>query len=940
MSAPLLKAKLTIPPARKSLIRRERLYEKLDRGLNQDCKVILLSAPAGYGKTTLVSSWVRRRHPAIQAAWLTLDSRDNDLNRFLSYLVTALKSIQTDEGQATLEMLKSPQSSPAEAILSTLLNECKSMDSPFLIILDDYHVISSQPVQEAIAFLLEVLPANMHMVICSRSDPLLPLARFRARGQLIDLRAESLRFDTAEATKFLNQTMGLDLSSEEITMLETRTEGWIVGLQLAALSMQGREDIGQFLNAFSGTNRFILDYLVEEVLDRQPEDIKNFLLCTSILERLNASLCDATIKAEKPGSIGNQRVAGPGEHISSQPILEYLEHANLFVRPLDDERKWYCYHHLFADALRSRLNEGFGKEWVIQLHAAACDWYEQNGHIPEAVSHALAAEDYERAALQVRQAAHEMFLRGEIYALIGWMRALPQNWVRKDPILSLNYANGLLATSSFDEVEPHLRDIERVLGYVADGSEDSLALPVPIRGALAEILSIRANLAFHHMEPQRALDLSELAFAYMSEDVEKGLCTLRAALLGVLKFNIGLAHEVMGNVECAEEAFEQSLNYNRQVVNPHMNAFLISHLAKLRIARGQLRQAAETYKRLIDHPKSRPFHLSPYRGLAYVGLGGILYEWNELEEACSFMNEGIQLGKLLSNWETILPGYLGMASIHVARGEMTQALEFIAELAGFAERYTGHLGNSLVDAYKAWTYLAQGDLKGALDWCKRLNIGPGSDLPYGCEKALLIQLEVMIAQGKMSDALNWITRLLSSAQSKGQIGHIIELLLLQAMAFRALGRGMQAYNALESALALTEPEGYIRVFADKGEQMERLISDYRLRVKKEGQLSEKREVHRKLQYLDKLLSAFRASGSLSFDQSAPLRQRVGLIEPLSAREMEVLRLLAIGLSNAQIAEKLIVTTGTVKSHIHSIFGKLGAGSRTQVLLLAKELKLI
>jgi LuxR family maltose regulon positive regulatory protein len=481
MSTPILTTKLYIPAPRLNVVLRPRLIERLNEGLHG--KLTLISAPAGFGKTTLVSAWVAAcQRPT---AWLSLDEGDNDPTRFLAYLVAALHTIAPNVGEGVLAVLQSPQSPPTESILTALLNEIATIPDNFVLVLDDYHVIEATPVDTALTFLLEHLPPQMHLLIATREDPQLPLARLRARGQLTELRAADLRFTPDEAAEFLKEVMGLNLSAEEIAALETRTEGWIAGLQMAALSMQGRADATSFIKSFTGIHHFVLDYLVEEVLQRQPDRIRSFLLQTSILDRLSGPLCDA-VTGEEDG----------------RGMLEALERGNLFVVPLDDERQWYRYHHLFADVLQARSIEEQSNQ-DPPLHRRASEWYEQNGLRADAIRHALAAEDFERAAGLVELAWPAMRRSRQEATLLGWVKALPDELVRARPVLSVVYAWALLDGGELEAAEARLRNTERWLDTTADVSERPEALSAEMvvvdekqfRSLLASIANARAYRA-------------------------------------------------------------------------------------------------------------------------------------------------------------------------------------------------------------------------------------------------------------------------------------------------------------------------------------------------------------------------------------------------------------------------------------------------------------
>jgi LuxR family maltose regulon positive regulatory protein len=945
-AVPLLTTKLTIPPTRPELVPRPRLIERLNAGIRG--KLTLISAPAGFGKTTLLSEWVGLCGQPI--AWVSLEQGDNDPVRFWAYCIAALQrtqarssgttktapseaetvEAQTAVGAAALAMLRSARPPSTEAILTTLINDVAAITDDFGLVLDDYHAIDAQSIHAGLAFLLDHLPPQMHVVIASRSDPPLPLARLRTRGQLTELRAADLLFTPDEAATFLNDVMGLGLSAGDVAALETRTEGWIAGLQVAALSMQGRRDVSGFIAAFTGSHRYVLDYLAEEVLQQQPESVQAFLLQTAILDRLSGPLCEAVMGIDKSANLqicksANQRADDLSicrlDNLSGQAMLEYLEDANLFVVPLDDERRWYRYHHLFADLLRSQLRRS-QPDLIPTLHRRASAWYEQDGLIGAAVQHALAAGDVERAARLIEGNALAMMDHGELTTVVGWLDALPEAVVRSRPWLCISHAWALTYTGQLDGVEPRLQDAERALAGTGVAGETSA------RRIAGHVAAMRAYVAASEGEATQAIALGRQALEHLPERDT----TARAFAAAVL----GSGYRHSGDLAAAADAIAEVIATSRRAGDRHMAILAGCNLAATRMLQGQLHRAAATFREALevaDRLTGRGGHRLPFAGLPLTGLATVLRERNELEEAERLASEGVALSKQWGQAEVLMHGYAELAQVRHVRGDRDGAREAMEDAIRIARDLSTWTAASL-RATQARLHLMQGPLASAARWAQESGLD-ANDVP-GFQRAAeyLVLARVLIAQDRLDPALELLARLLQVVEAAGAMGYVIEALSLQALALHARGDAEQALEALARALSLAEPEDYVRTFVDAGEPMAELLCK-----------AARRGVA--LDYAKRLLEAssadgsrFQVSGSGLGGVPAPARHETALVEPLSERELEVLRLVAAGLSNREIADELIVAVGTVKKHTHNVFGKLGVRSRTQAILRAKELNLI
>ncbi len=911
MSTPILATKLYIPPPRSKIVLRPRLIERMNEGLQR--KLTLISASAGFGKTTLVSEWVAVCERPV--AWLSLDEGDTDPTQFLIYLVAALQTIAVNIGKGVLAIIQSPQPPSIESILIALLNEITTIPDHFVLVLDDYHVLDSKPVDEALTFLLEHLPPRMHLVITTREDPHLPLARLRTRGQLTELRAADLRFSPSETSEFLNQVMGLNLSAEDITALETRTEGWIASLQLAALSMQGRSDAASFIKSFTGSHHFILDYLVEEVLQHQPEHVRNFLLQTAILGRLSGSLCDA-VTGQEDGS----------------GMLEALERGNLFVIPLDDQRQWYRYHHLFAEVLQAHLREA-QPDRVSALHRLASEWYEQNGLPSDAIRHALAAEDFERAAGLIELAWPTVEDGSLSTKWIGWVKALPDVLVRARPVLSVWYANALLVSGEMEAAGARLTDAERWLEpadnmngqpknpaaeMVVVDEEQFRSLPATIAIARAYRAQALGDVPGAVTYARRALDLTP-----ETNHLKRGQAT---ALLG-------LTYWASGDLEAANSTFAGYTMMLRTAGNILDAISTTCLLADIRMALGRLHEAASTLEQLLQFVVDQGEPLPPDTADLYRGLGELYRERGDLEAAAQFLLKSKELCEQAELLYKQLRLWVTQARLKQTQGDLDGALDLLNE----AERL--YVRTPLPDvrpisALKARIWVTQDRLVEALAWARERSLSVDDELSYLREFEHITLARVLIARykndpvdGSIHEAIGLLERLLHAAEAGGRVGSIVEILMLQALAHEAQGNIPPALLSLERALMLAEPEGYVRLFVDEGEAM-------RLLIEKQSRNRD----HPLSGYVDKLLAAF--TQPADSPKSTIIHQKSDMIEPLSERELEVLKLLRSELIGPEIARELVVSLSTLRTHTQNIYAKLGVNNRQAAVRRAEELDLL
>lgn len=879
------------------MVLRPRLSVRLNEGLQR--KLTLISAPAGFGKTTLVSQWVAGC--GRPAAWLSLDEGDNDPARFLAYLVAALQTLVLSEaerpaatiGVGVLGALQSPQPPPPEVILTALLNDITTLPAPFILILDDYHVIdakpgdASAPVDAALTFLLDHLPPQMHLVITTREDPDLPLARLRARGQLVELRAADLRFTLSEAAEFLNPVMGLNLSVENIAALESRTEGWIAGLQLSALALQGTlsnqgQDAARFVQSFTGSHRFVMDYLVEEVLHQQPEAIQTFLLRTSILNRMCGSLCDAVLLMSTSG----------------QDTLIELERANLFLIPLDDERRWYRYHHLFADLLRQRLHQKEGND-LNELHIRASQWYEHNGLAIEAFHHAAAANDIERAERLIDSGGIPLHLRGVVTRIVDWLASLPRPVMDARPSLWWRYGAMQLVIGQTTGVEEILNSAENALNASFREAEPDAAT----RYLIGRIAAARAVLALTRYQAETMIVQSRRALKYLNAQ--------NVSLRANAYWTLGVAHLYQKDYAAARQALTEAISLSRPSGNVFVTILATVGLGNVQEAESQLPQAAETYRLILQMAGDQPLQII-YE--AHLGMARILYEWNDLDAAEQYARQSIHLAR---QYDRVIDRFIVcevfLARVKLAQGDVTGAAAILAQADQTARQQNFVFRLPEIAAARVDLLLRQGNLTAAAQ------LAQAYDLP-------LSRARVALAQGDPPAALAGLEPFLHQAEAKGWADERLRGMVLQAVALQAQGEPDRARQRLGDALILAEPGGFIRIFVDEGWPMSQLLA----RLTAEGGMLRVKE------YIHKLLNAF---GEPKERQPlAPNPQP--LIEPLSQRELEILRLIAEGLSNEEIGERLYLALSTVKGHNRVIFDKLHVQRRTEAVARARELGLI
>ncbi|MBN1642564.1 MAG: AAA family ATPase [Anaerolineae bacterium] len=912
--APLLRTKLYIPTPRPQLVSRRWLIDRLNEGLRAGCRLILLSAPAGFGKTTLLSDWAQEVKPDTAIGWVSLDEGDNDPTRFWSYAIAALQEARPGLGASALAGLRSPQPPPIEALLTPLINELIAVPQPTLLVLDDLHVVTAVAVHAALAFLLAHLPPGVHLVIATRSDPDLPLSRLRGRGQLVELSASDLRFTGEEATAFLNRAMGLQLPAQQVHALASRTEGWVVGLQMAGRALQRDPDQAQvagFIADFAGSHRYVLDYLTDEVLLREPASVQDFLLRTSILQRLTGPLCDA--------------VTGLS---SGQEMLERLDAGNLFVVPLDNERRWYRYHHLFAELLLVRLRRAH-PEALPGLHLRASVWHEAHGSIEEAIAHALAGGDYRRGAQLVeRHAVRQMMSHRQERKLAEWLEALPDELVAERPWLCVYLAWTRYWMGMRDQVEVCLQRAERALHELAASDPGAvtgdLGAPQSDQQLIAGyIAAIRAHHALTDEQIPRVLEQARQAIAFLPEG-DYMRCEAAVALGG--------ACWSLGDVEASEKAFAQARETALKSGYPPLAVPSACYAGMQQAKQGRLAQAHATYRDALHWAIDPGGQTLPVAGFPLIRLGDLSREWNDLDQAERQLAQGLALCIQLGQADVAAEAHVLLARLQLTRSDLDAVPLTLCQADQIAQRVSiDPWIRTWADECRIRLWNAQGDLGAAIRWMELSGLRLDDPLDYHRDLHHTNLARVLIARGTAAgdardliDALTLLDRLLDAARRARWVSKAIEVQILRAVALYHRHERAEARTALADALLLAQPGGFVRTFLDEGEAVAMLLREAPLE-------------RAPADYVRQLLAAF---GEQQAPSTAERAGASALVEPLSDREMQVLSLIAAGHTNREIGEQLYISQGTVKAHTSNIYGKLGVRSRTEAVARARALGIL
>lgn len=912
MPSALLETKLYRPHPPPSRLARPRLTERLDEGLRQGHPLLLVAAPAGYGKTTLVTDWLDKT--GLPAAWLSLDEADNDPLRFFTYVAAALQRALGSPPDPSLPQAFQAMPPSAEALAYPLINSLSSGHTagrPILLVLDDYHLIDARPVHEAMAFLLDRAPPDLHLVVLTRADPPFPLPRLRVRQQLTEIRDRDLRFTPEEAADFLNALHGLNLPAEQIAALVTRTEGWPAGVQMAALSLRGcsPERAAQFISAFSGSHHYIVDYLFDEVLSRQPDAVRQFLLQTSILDRLCAPLCEAVLGrgAAEPGG-GDETAAAA---LPAQPMLDGLERAHLFLVALDDERRWFRYHHLFLDALRQMHRSVTAPEPIAALHRRAGEWYRENGFAADALHHALQAGEAARAAAIVEENAWSMVRHAELPTLRSWIEALPAELLAVRPWLRIYYAWALFLVES-EAAEAQLAAVERQV-QAGGGAE----LPAEMQG---HVTSIRAWIAYMRGDLDGAVVLSRQALeAYPQMDA-----AVRSGLMVFLAEGYLLQNDLPGGARACAEAADLA----HASGNTMLEVLAHTSLGTLSEWMGRLREAEARYQEAL---RIAARSSCPAAGQAYACLAHLVREWNDLASARLFSEKNIESSAAWGLTDGLACGRLFLATVLQAQNKPAEANQALAEASQVMQQHPLEMRSTAwLGATRARLWLAQGKLDDARQWAETRGLSAEGEPHLRNEVEYLALVRILLAERRPDPALRLLARLQSIMEATGRQGSLIEVLVLRSAALEMQADRQSALAVLEQALRLGRPEGYMRAFLDEGKPIETLLRTGAARWKDDGLLA----------YARKLLAAFYQEPAAQPPPPPGTAPAGPLVEPLSEREREVLCLVAAGLSNQEIADRLVISVRTVKKHVENIHGKLGVSSRTQAVSRARELEIV
>jgi LuxR family maltose regulon positive regulatory protein len=915
---PLLATKLHIPPVRPNLVSRSQLLNSIPPSC--DNRLILLSAPAGFGKTTLLSDWLAT-HPW-PTGWVSLDRGDNDPARFWTYVIAALQTIQPGLGESAKTLLYTTGAGPMEPILTVLINELDSAGITFLLVFDDYHAINNPVIHSTMTFFLDHLPRGVHVAIATRADPPLGLAHLRANGSLLELRIDKLRFTREETSMLLNEKMKLGLAASDIEILVERTEGWIVGLQLAALSLQAQTEPREFVNALSGNHRYILDYLVEEVLNLQTGDIQAFLLKTSILDRMCGPLCDAVLA--DPGA--QNGIDGPA---SGQDILEKLDKANLFIIPLDNERKWYRYHHLFADLLRIRLEQSYEEKQVETLHARAADWFEANRLPAEAIEHALAAHKPEQAARVIERYAGEAWLHGEFYQVLRWIEVLPKALAQNRPWVCVWQAWSQMQAGTAENFEELINHAEQEAAIPEYAQDEALR---------EQIAALRVTSAGVRYKTEKTIELARRALEQPVTSQQAAALMARTNVLNVL----GFAYYMSGELAHSEETYREARKAARGSDFVMRELLVVHKLAHIRQVLGYLHDPYQLCQESLTQLKKQGRQTFFAAGYLYCDLAHILMEWNRLDEAEWMIVQSARLNELTQVPHLTIDTCNAQARYALARGNLETAQAALQQADELIQKhYCWPEVVAANECYQVKLWLANGDLQSAARWAEHSRAINPTALNIPDEMREIARARVYLARGQTTEALSLLGRLAAAAEAGGRNGRLIEILGLQARGLSKLHAGKESkkiaqpeLELVEKSLDLAKPEGFIRLYLDEGPVMAALLRQ----AATSGAEPD---------YAKKLLEAFSSQMVLKQGKVTEAQRHAGMndipsvmIEPLSERELEVLRLMALGKTNLEIARQLIVAIGTVKAHAASIYRKLDATNRTEAVAHARQLGIL
>ncbi|MFC2165951.1 LuxR C-terminal-related transcriptional regulator [Acidobacteriota bacterium] len=905
---PFLTTKIYVPQLRPALVPRPRLIKRLSEGMEH--KFVLVSAPAGFGKTTLLSDWARQ--DKFPVAWFSIDSSDNNPVLFYSYVIAALQTVDKNIGKAALGMLQSPHPPPLESALITALNSIPPCLHHFALVLDDYHLVDNVKIHNALAFLIDHLPTQMHLILATRADPPFHLARLRARNQLSEIRAIDLCFTAEEIEDLFSVRLGLELSKNDIEMLVSRTEGWISGLQLAAHSLRERSDKSAFIKEFKGDNRHIVDYLGEEVLNHQPEAIQNFLMQTSILNRMSAPLCEAITKQS-----------------DCQNMLDELDKADLFIFPLDSERHWFRYHHLFADLLQQRLGQ-FQGDMVRELHRRACEWYLRNEYREEAMEHALAAENFEQVSDLLEGLAESVWDRDQQVSMLRWFAAIPDEMLSSRLNLLIYYARSLNMAGREEEAEAKLQAAEHILESMKEESTKVLTLNSNHPGRLnksellGRIATIRAFISAYKGDLEGIKQHARTAIISLNErDV-----LWRSVAATTLGFAHGWSGD--GDMMSARFAFSEAIAVSELGGNTFFYLFSRSCLAHIDAHQGRLKQAEESYRQLLEYADDNDLCLTSLTASIISSLGLILCEKNEVEEGTQLVQEGLKQILQGHDYVTLVACKLNMARILFNKSELDQALVQIEDIEKtVSESEVPPWIMHETSALKAWLWLRRGQRDDVSRWVAERDLEYDTVLTYRREAEHVVLVRFLLTQGKYNEAGQWLDRLLTDAEAGMRVWSVIQMRLLKAQILYAQNMLPAALDELGMALYLGEPGKFVRAFVIESDPVQEMLERF---LEKEKSAIDEKHCGYSRSYVKKLLSAFKA-------EAVPKRT-TGLDEPLSERELDVLRLIAAGLSNKEIAQKLFVSLNTIRTHTKNINAKLDVHSRTQAVARAKELGLL